>query len=81
MHVLHAYCENAAKHLRVTLPTGTLRTYEKERSTFNPGQIIVQYKDNRPTKLTQFICLLKTFSNCVSAYNAITRLEILHETN
>jgi len=72
MHVLH---------MRVTLPTGTIRTYENDRSTFKPGQINVQYKDNRLIKLAQFVYLLKTFSSCVWAYNAITRLEILYETN
>ena len=65
MHVLHAYCESAAKHLRVTLPTGTLRTYENDRSTFKPGQIIVQYEDNRLINLAKFIYLLKTFSSFV----------------
>jgi hypothetical protein len=74
MHGLHAYCERAAKHLRVTLPSGTLRTYENDRSTFKPGQIIVQYKYSRPIKLTQFIYLLKIFSSCVWACNAIIRL-------
>jgi hypothetical protein len=81
MHVLHADCESAAKHLRVTLPTGTLRTYENDRSTFKPGQINLRYKDNRLIKLAQFIYLLKLLSSCVWAYNATTGLEILYETN
>jgi hypothetical protein len=57
VHVLHAYCESAAKLLRVTLPTGTLRTYENDRSTFKPGQIKVQFVDSRLIKLAQFIHL------------------------
>ena len=65
MHVLHAYCESAAKRLRVTLPTGTLRTYENDRNILKPGQINIRYKQNKLIKLAQFVYLLKTFSSCV----------------